>query len=169
MGPNFHRPAPPHVGSLHRRAAAARQTASAQAPGRRSAAIPSGTGAYREIGGLLFGSPELERAGERGAAGQPRVWSAQAALRQALENTAAQRGSYFPAVQGGFDASRNRNAVGVLAPNLASGTALYNLLHAAGHGELRSGHIRRQPPPSGIAGGAGRSRAASSSMPPISR
>ena len=33
----------------------------------------------------------------------------------------------FPSVQGEFDASRNRNAVGVLAPNLASGTALYNL------------------------------------------
>jgi NodT family efflux transporter outer membrane factor (OMF) lipoprotein len=53
--------------------------------------------------------------------------SAQAALRQALENTAAQRGSYFPTVQAGFDASRNLNATGVLAPNLASGTALYNL------------------------------------------
>ncbi len=57
----------------------------------------------------------------------PDVLSAQAALRQALENTAAQRGSYFPTVQGEFDASRNLNAIGVLAPNLASGTALYNL------------------------------------------
>jgi NodT family efflux transporter outer membrane factor (OMF) lipoprotein len=55
------------------------------------------------------------------------VLSAQAALRQALENTAAQRGSYFPTVQAGFNASRNRNATGVLAPNLASGTAVYNL------------------------------------------
>ena len=57
----------------------------------------------------------------------PDVLSAQAALRQALENTAAQRGSYFPVAQAGFDASRNRNATGVLAPNLASGTALYDL------------------------------------------
>src|SRR6202041_316066 len=47
--------------------------------------------------------------------------------RQAQENTAAQRGSYFPSVQAGFDAARQRDAVGVLAPNLASGTALYNL------------------------------------------
>jgi NodT family efflux transporter outer membrane factor (OMF) lipoprotein len=44
-----------------------------------------------------------------------------------MENTAAQRGAYFPVVQAGFDAARERDAVGVLAPNLASGTALYNL------------------------------------------
>jgi NodT family efflux transporter outer membrane factor (OMF) lipoprotein len=53
--------------------------------------------------------------------------SAQAAQRQALENTAAQRGSYAPVVQGTFDASRNRDATGVLAPNLSSGTPVYSL------------------------------------------
>jgi NodT family efflux transporter outer membrane factor (OMF) lipoprotein len=53
--------------------------------------------------------------------------SAQAALRQAMEITAAQRGTYFPTVQASFDAQRQRNAVGVLAPTLASGAALYNL------------------------------------------
>jgi NodT family efflux transporter outer membrane factor (OMF) lipoprotein len=44
-----------------------------------------------------------------------------------MENTAAQRGAFFPTVQAGFSASRQLNAVGVLSPNLASGTALYNL------------------------------------------
>lgn len=44
-----------------------------------------------------------------------------------MENTAAQRGVYFPAVQASFDAQRQRNAVGVLAPTLASGDALFNL------------------------------------------
>jgi NodT family efflux transporter outer membrane factor (OMF) lipoprotein len=57
----------------------------------------------------------------------PEVASAQAALRQAMENTAAQRGSYFPTVQGSFDASRNRDATGVVQPTLQSGTPLYNL------------------------------------------
>jgi NodT family efflux transporter outer membrane factor (OMF) lipoprotein len=57
----------------------------------------------------------------------PEVASAQAALKQALENTAAQRGSYFPSVQGSFDANRNLDAVGVLSPNLSSGAAMYNL------------------------------------------
>ena len=57
----------------------------------------------------------------------PDVASAQAALRQAMENTAAQRGAYFPTLQASFDAQRQHNAVGVLAPTLASGTALFNL------------------------------------------
>ena len=43
------------------------------------------------------------------------------------ENTAAQRGSYLPAVQGSFDANRNRDAVGILQPTLNSGTPLYSL------------------------------------------
>jgi NodT family efflux transporter outer membrane factor (OMF) lipoprotein len=76
---------------------------------------------------LLFGSPELNGLVTEALRANPDVLSAQAALREALENTAAQRGSYFPTVQGAFDASRNRNATGVLAPNLASGTALYDL------------------------------------------
>jgi NodT family efflux transporter outer membrane factor (OMF) lipoprotein len=75
----------------------------------------------------LFGSAELDALVAAALRANPDVQSAQAALRQALENTAAQRGSYFPTVQGAFDASRNLNATGVLAPNLASGTALYNL------------------------------------------
>ncbi len=75
----------------------------------------------------LFGSAEIDSLVNEALRANPEVQSAQAALRQALENTAAQRGSYFPSVQSSFDASRNLNAVGVLAPNLASGTALYNL------------------------------------------
>ena len=75
----------------------------------------------------LFGSAELNALVNEALRANPNVLAAQAALRQALENTAAQRGSYFPTVQAGFDASRNLNAIGVLAPNLASGTALYNL------------------------------------------
>ena len=75
----------------------------------------------------LFGSDEIDALVGEALRANPDVLSAQAALRQAMENTAAQRGSYFPVVQGSFDATRNLNAVGVLAPNLASGTALYNL------------------------------------------
>ncbi|MGC2029125.1 MAG: efflux transporter outer membrane subunit, partial [Steroidobacteraceae bacterium] len=75
----------------------------------------------------LFGSAELDSLVSAALRANPDVRSAQAALRQALENTAAQRGAFFPTVLGSFDASRNLNAVGVLAPNLASGAALYNL------------------------------------------
>jgi NodT family efflux transporter outer membrane factor (OMF) lipoprotein len=74
-----------------------------------------------------FGSEELDALVAQALRANPSVHAAAAALRQAQENTAAQRGSYYPTVQAGFDASRQRNAVGVLAPSLASGTALYNL------------------------------------------
>ena len=47
---------------------------------------------------------ELDALVEEALRANPDVHAAQAALRQALENTAAQRGSYFPTVQAGFDA-----------------------------------------------------------------
>ena len=125
VGPNFHRPAPPH---------AERYTTEALPEETGSASAPSGAAqkfladqAVPANWWLLFGSPELNGLVTEALRANPDVRSAQAALRQALENTAAQRGSFFPTVQGELDASRNRNATGVLAPNLASGTALYNL------------------------------------------
>ena len=125
VGPNFHRPAPP---------AATRFTVEPLAPQTVAAAGPGGT-AQTFLAGAdvpknwwrLFGSAELDALVDTALRANPDVRSAQAALRQALENTAAQRGNYFPTVQGAFDVSRNRNATGVLAPDLASGTALYNL------------------------------------------
>jgi len=125
VGPNFHRPAP---------AAAAGFTAlplpehTADAPG------PGGA-AQRFLAGAdvprnwwtQFGSGEINALVEAALRANPDVHAAEAALRQALENTAAQRGAYWPAAQAGFGASRQRDAVGVLSPNLTSGTALYNL------------------------------------------
>jgi NodT family efflux transporter outer membrane factor (OMF) lipoprotein len=125
VGPNFHRPAPPHVD---------RYTAEAL-PEHTAAALGPGGAAQRFLleqdlprdWWTSFGSDELNGLVTEAMRANPDVLSAQAALRQALENTAAQRGSYFPAVQASFDGSRNRDATGVLAPNLASGTPLYNL------------------------------------------
>jgi NodT family efflux transporter outer membrane factor (OMF) lipoprotein len=125
VGPAFHRPKPPDVG---------RYTAEP---------MPAETASAGEVGGAaqkflseqdvprnwwtLFGSPELDLLVEEALKANPQVQAAQAALRQALENTAAQRGSYFPLVQAGFDAERSRDATGVLQPTLNSGTPLYNL------------------------------------------
>jgi NodT family efflux transporter outer membrane factor (OMF) lipoprotein len=75
----------------------------------------------------LFGSDQLNALVNEALRANPEVASAQAALRQAMENTAAQRGTYFPSIQGAFDASRNRDAVGVLSPTLTSGSPVYNL------------------------------------------
>ena len=125
VGPNFHRPAPP---------APTRFTAEPLPPETASASGPGGAAQTFLAGAdvptnwwTLFGSAQLDALVATALRANPDVHSAQAALRQALENTAAQRGSYFPAVQGEFDASRNRNATGVLAPDLASGTPLFNL------------------------------------------
>jgi NodT family efflux transporter outer membrane factor (OMF) lipoprotein len=125
VGPNFHRPAPPRID---------RYTVEA---------LPEATASVPGVGGAaqrflleqevprdwwsLFGSPALNELVTEALRANPDVLSAQAALHQALENAAAQRGSYFPTVQANFDASRTRDATGVLAPNLASGTPLYNL------------------------------------------
>ena len=125
VGPDFHRPAPPAVTSftaepLHG------PTASAAAAGGAAQRFLADGDVPRNWW-VLFGSTELDALVEGALRANPDVQSAQAALRQALENTAAQRGSYFPSVQAGFDAQRQQNAVGVLAPTLTSGTALFNL------------------------------------------
>jgi NodT family efflux transporter outer membrane factor (OMF) lipoprotein len=117
VGPNFHRPAPPAVD---------RYTADEPPGGDAAQRFLSQTEVPRNWW-LLFGSEEIDGLVDQALQANPDVLSAQAALRQALENTAAQRGSYAPIVQGTFDASRNRDAVGTLAPNLNSGTPVYSL------------------------------------------
>jgi NodT family efflux transporter outer membrane factor (OMF) lipoprotein len=125
VGPNFHRPAAPKV---------TRYTSEPLAPQTAAVAVTDGEAqrfltdqAVPRDWWTLFGSPELDALVTQALRANPSVAAAQAALRQAQENTAAQRGAYFPAVQASVDAARSRNAVGVLSPNLASGTALYNL------------------------------------------
>ena len=125
VGPNFHRPAPPQVD---------RFTVTPLPPATVSA-VGVGGAAQRFLEQqevprnwwTLFGSRELDAMVEEALRENPDVRSAQAALRQAQELTAAQRGSYFPTVQGEFDGSRNRDATGVVQPTLQSGTPLYNL------------------------------------------
>jgi NodT family efflux transporter outer membrane factor (OMF) lipoprotein len=125
VGPNFQRPAAPQVDRYTIDPLAATTTA---APGAGGAAQRFLT--QQDVPRnwwTLFGSDDINALVNEALRANPDVASAQAALRQALENTAAQRGSYFPTVQGQFDASRNRDAIGVLAPTLNSGSALYNL------------------------------------------
>lgn len=125
VGPNFKRPLPPSV-EHYTSGDRPQQTVSAPGPGGAAqkfledADVPKNWWA-------LFGSPQLNDLVMQALRNNPQVLSAQAALRQAWENTAAQRGSYFPSLQGSFDANRNRDPTGVLQPNLASGAPVYNL------------------------------------------
>jgi NodT family efflux transporter outer membrane factor (OMF) lipoprotein len=125
VGPNFQKPAPPRV-ERYTVEPLPPATASAQGPGGAAQRFLTDQDVPRDWW-KLFGSAELDGLVSEALRANPNVLAAQAALRQAVENTAAQRGSYFPTVQASGDAKRNLDAVGVLAPNLASGAALYNL------------------------------------------
>ena len=125
VGPNFERPAPPEV-TRYTSAALAQQTASAEGAAGAAQKFLTGADVPRNWW-TQFGSAELNELVTQALHANPQVLSAQAALRQAMENTAAQRGSYFPLVQGSFDATRNRDPTGVLQPNLASGAPVYSL------------------------------------------
>ena len=125
VGPNFHRPAAPTADRYTIEPLAAATTA---APGVGGAAqrFLSQQDVPRNWW-TLFESDELDALVKDALRSNPEVASAQAALRQAMENTAAQRGSYFPTAQASMDASRNRDATGVVQPTLQSGKAVYSL------------------------------------------
>ncbi|MEA3149220.1 MAG: hypothetical protein QOD56_159 [Gammaproteobacteria bacterium] len=125
VGPNFHRPAKPEVERYTAEPLPA-ATASASAVGGAAQRFLDGQDVPKNWW-TLFGSEELDALVTEALRANPDVMSAQAALRQAMENAAAQRGSYFPAVQASFDANRNHDAIGVLQPTLNSGAAYYHL------------------------------------------
>jgi NodT family efflux transporter outer membrane factor (OMF) lipoprotein len=125
VGPNFKRPSPPPV-TRYTSSELPQETASAEGAGGAAQKFLTDADVPRNWW-TQFGSAQLNELVLQALRANPQVLSAQAALRQAQENTAAQRGSYFPLVQGSFDATRNRDATGVLQPNLASGVPLYNL------------------------------------------
>jgi NodT family efflux transporter outer membrane factor (OMF) lipoprotein len=76
----------------------------------------------------LFRSKPLNALVEQALTANPTLPAAQAALRQALENVAAQRGSYYPSASVSLDASRNLTAVAALSPASASGNPYYSLI-----------------------------------------
>jgi NodT family efflux transporter outer membrane factor (OMF) lipoprotein len=128
VGPNFHRPAPPQV-DRYSAEPLPPQTASAPGPGGAAQKFLAQQEVPRNWW-TLFGSEELDALVTQALRANPSVRAATAALHQALEITAAQRGAYFPTVQASLDPSRQLNAVGVLAPTLSSGTALFSLYTA---------------------------------------
>lgn len=75
----------------------------------------------------LFHSTALNELVQQSLKNNPTLQAAQATLREANENVAAQRGTLFPEVQAGYDFSRNRDPTGTLQPALNSGAPIYNL------------------------------------------
>ena len=119
VGPNFKTPEAPKVN------------------GYLAQALPeqSGADAQKYVAGMdipgqwwsLFHSPALDDLVKQSLEHNPTLQAAQATLRQANENVAAQKGSFFPQVQAGYDFTRNRDATGTLQPVLNSGAPVYNL------------------------------------------
>jgi NodT family efflux transporter outer membrane factor (OMF) lipoprotein len=125
VGPNFKPPAAPAQASYSKQPLPA-QTGKADISGGEAQRFATGA----DIPGdwwTLFHSPALNEVISEALKRNPSLQGAQAALRQANELTAAQRGSYLPSLQVGYSATRNRNAVGTLSPTLSSGAAVYTL------------------------------------------
>jgi len=130
VGPDFKAPAAPaHAGFTP--AGGALPSAKASAPG-------AGGEAQRFVDGLdipsqwwtLFQSPDLNALIERALKQNPTLESAQAALRQADENVAAQRGALLPSVSGTYEAQRNRGTLAEFGLP-GSGGYYYTLNNAA--------------------------------------
>jgi NodT family efflux transporter outer membrane factor (OMF) lipoprotein len=130
VGPDFHRPAAP----------AAADYGSAPVQGVTAAADTSGGAAQQLVGDMdipggwweLFQSPKLTALVVDALKNNPNMEAAHAALRQAQDLYTAQRGSFFPTVQGGFAAQRAKNAVETLAnpTSLPQVNPYYNLFTA---------------------------------------
>jgi NodT family efflux transporter outer membrane factor (OMF) lipoprotein len=78
----------------------------------------------------LFHCAALDTLIEESLATNADLKAARAALRVARENVYAQEGVYFPALQASFAPSRQRNAVGTIAPTLSSGQPVFTLYNA---------------------------------------
>src|SRR5262245_31138571 len=114
VGPNFRKPAAPAV-DRYTRSTMTGTGPSAEMPGGEAQRLVAG----RDIPAAwwtLFESPPLNALVERALAASPTLMAAHLSLRQALELVAAQRGTFFPAVQAGFSPSYQRVSRTLSAP-----------------------------------------------------
>jgi NodT family efflux transporter outer membrane factor (OMF) lipoprotein len=111
VGPNFKAPAAPaNAGFTPAGSTPATVTASTPLPGGEAQRFVDGL----DIPGqwwTLFRSPELNALIERALKQNPTLESAQAALREANENVAAERGALLPSLSGTYQAQRNRGTL----------------------------------------------------------
>lgn len=124
VGPDFHRADAPKLNSYT--AKEIKQTSSASVAGGVAQQLITGKDVSAKWW-QAFGSPQIDQLVEAAFKHNPSVDSAQAALRQARENSDAQRGSYFPTLQANYLPSRQRNAVNTISPTLTSGDPVYTL------------------------------------------
>ncbi len=125
VGPDFKTPEAPKAARYTEQALPA-TTASAQAAGGEAQRTVDG----RDIPAqwwTLFHSPALNSLIEDALKNNPNLQQAEAALRAAQENVYAQQGAYYPSVSANFTPSRQKDALGTVTSNAASGAGVYNL------------------------------------------
>jgi NodT family efflux transporter outer membrane factor (OMF) lipoprotein len=124
-GPDFKPPAPPSVAGYTTRPPATTAVTQGVAGGDAQA--------FRQGGDIpgdwwtLFRSPELDALIARALKNNHDLKAARAALRVAHEDVLAQRGSFFPSVSAGFNASRQKDPSAALAPVPSNNAYLYSL------------------------------------------
>jgi NodT family efflux transporter outer membrane factor (OMF) lipoprotein len=130
VGPNYKAPEAPHTAGFAPSGQLAPQTATAPLPGGEAQRFVDGM----DIPGqwwTLFQSPQLNALIEQALANSPTLEAAQAALRQANETVAAQRGSYYPSVSGSVQAQRQKASGAAFGIPGFPASYFYNLDSAA--------------------------------------
>jgi len=127
VGPNFKRPAPP-AATGYTKSPLPEQTAAVDGPGGNAQRFVSDMDIPGEWW-TLFQSPGLTHLVEQALKANPNISAAQASLKQAQELYKAQRANYLPNVQGNFNATRAKNAIGSVAnpTSLPQQNPYYNL------------------------------------------
>jgi NodT family efflux transporter outer membrane factor (OMF) lipoprotein len=131
VGPNYKAPAAPgNAGFVPAGGALPAATASAPLAGGEAQHFVEGL----DIPGqwwTLFQSPELNALIQHALEHSPTLESAQAALREANENVAAERGLLYPSVSGTYEAQRNRSSLAAFGLS-SSSSAYYYTLNSVG-------------------------------------
>ena len=130
VGPNFKAPPAPHNAGF---------APPGQMPAATTATDTAGGQAQRFVDGMdipgqwwtLFQSAELNALIDRALANSPTLQAAQAALRQANELAAAQRGSYYPSVSGTVESQRQKGSGAALGIPGFPSSYYYNLQTAS--------------------------------------
>ncbi len=126
VGPNYKAPEAPHTTGFAPAGQLTPQTAAAPLPGGQAQSFVDGM----DIPGqwwTLFQSAALNSLIETALANSPTLEAAQAALRQANETVAAQRGSYYPSVSGSVGAQRQKASGAALGIPGFPSSYFYNL------------------------------------------
>ena len=126
VGPDFQSPASPDVNGYTPEPLALKTASDSNAAGGEAQHFVLGLDIPAQWW-TLYESPALNALIERAISANPDVQAAQAALRVAQENVAAQKGTLFPSIDASFTPSRQKVPTGSVTSNATSGATIYSL------------------------------------------